>query len=110
MRIAATAVGTTLESVFDPKFGRCAYYLFVDTNDSSVECVDNPHRASSGGAGPRCAQFLVDNRVSTLLTGEVGPHARRALDAAGITVVTGCAGSIIDAIAGLTTGVPGQTI
>ncbi|MBN1171531.1 MAG: hypothetical protein JXA67_05105, partial [Micromonosporaceae bacterium] len=35
-------------------------------------------------------------------TGEVGPNARRALEAAGITVVTGCAGSIAEAVAGLT--------
>jgi predicted Fe-Mo cluster-binding NifX family protein len=109
VKIAATAMGTTLDSVFDPKFGRCRHVLVIDTDDMRVECVDNPHRASSGGAGSRFAQLMLDRRVGTVLTGEVGPNARQALDAAGITVVTGCAGSIADAVAGLATGRPGRS-
>ena len=102
VKIAATAVGTTLESVFDPKFGRCRHVLFIDTDDLIVECVENPHRSASGGTGPQSAQLMADRQVDTVLTGEVGPNARRALDAAGITVVTGCVGGIADAIASLT--------
>lgn len=107
MKIAVTAAGPTLESQLDPRFGRCQYFLFIETDDVAgggdvrVECVANPHRASSGGTGIRCAQLLADRRVTTVLTGEVGPNARRALETTGITVVTGRTGSIAQAIAGL---------
>ena len=108
MNLVATASGPTVDAVFDPKFGRCRYFLFIDTTDMTVECVDNPFRDTSGGAGPRCAQFMVDRKVDTVLTGEVGPNARQALAAAGITVVTGCAGNIAEAITGLSVGSPGR--
>lgn len=118
MRIAATAAGTTLDAAFDPKFGRCRYFLFIetddtaetsdvtDTSDLSVESVENPHRTSSGGTGTRCVQLMVDRQVTTVLTGEAGPNARRALEAAGITVVTGCTGSIAQAVADIRAAQP----
>jgi predicted Fe-Mo cluster-binding NifX family protein len=109
MRIAATASGTTLDSGFDPKFGRCQYFLFIDTDDKAVECVENPHRATSGGTGTRCAQLLADQNITLVLTGEAGPNARRALEAAGITVVTGCSGRIADTVAGLGDTSPGDS-
>jgi predicted Fe-Mo cluster-binding NifX family protein len=118
MRIASTATGTSLDAAFDPKFGRCQYFLFIETGDASetedaagtgdlsVECVPNPHRASSGGTGTRCAQLMADRQVRMVLTGEVGPNARRALEAARITVVTGCTGSIAEAVAGVCAASP----
>lgn len=66
-----------------------------------MECAETPRRETSGGTGTRCAQLLVDQNVTLMLTGEAGSNARRALEAVGITVVTGCSGSIADTVAGL---------
>lgn len=97
MRIAVTAEGTTLDSAVDPKFGRCRYFVIADP-DGHVEYLENPHRSTSGGTGPRCAQLMVDHRVGTVLTGECGPHAQAALAAAGITVLTGRSGDVRGAL------------
>ena len=101
MRIAATSTGTTVDSAVDPKFGRCQHFLFIDTDGSGVEHLSNPYRSASTGTGPRCAQLLVDRHVEVLLSGDVGPKARRALEAAGIRVVTGCSGTVAEAVAEL---------
>ena len=35
MKVAISSTGKDLESQIDPRFGRCAYFLFVDTDDMS---------------------------------------------------------------------------
>ena len=42
MIIAVTAKEPSLDSLVDPRFGRCAYFLLVETNDFSFEAVKNP--------------------------------------------------------------------
>lgn len=92
MRVATSTVATTLSSDFDPRFGRCQRFLLIDTDRGSVECVQNPHHSARGGTGTRCARIMIEQRVDAVLTGECGPNAQAALEAAGITMITGCTG------------------
>ncbi|MBT8227402.1 MAG: NifB/NifX family molybdenum-iron cluster-binding protein [Dactylosporangium sp.] len=98
MRIAVTATGRTMDSTVDHRFGRCRYVLIVETDDLGVESVENSAETMSGGAGLAAAQLLIDRNTDLLLTGECGPKARAALDAAGIEVRSGCSGPVRDAI------------
>ena len=41
MKIAVSSQGKNLESPLDPRFGRCAYFLIVETDDMSFEAVHN---------------------------------------------------------------------
>ncbi len=41
MKSAVKATGGSLYAEIDPLFGRCAYFLLVDTDDRSVEAVKN---------------------------------------------------------------------
>ena len=93
MRIAVTSTGNSLDSAVDPRFGRCPYFLFVETDDLSFEAVENPNLALGGGAGIQSAQLLADRGVTQVLTGNCGPNAYQTLSAAGIAVVVGCSGS-----------------
>lgn len=98
MKLAVTSTGPTLSSQLDPRFGRCTYFIIIDSDDLSFQSVPNPSAAATSGAGPRAAQLLVDQEVATVLTGECGPKASRALTAAGIDVITNCQGGIIDVV------------
>ncbi len=86
MKIAITTSGPTMEAPVDSRFGRCAYFLFVETESGAVEAVPNPAAASSSGAGIQAAQFVVQQGAKAVLSGNVGPNSFNVLHAAGVPV------------------------
>jgi len=58
MRIAVSATGPTLDAEVDPRFGRCQYLIFVDTDNMQFEAEENVSIAASGGAGIATAQMV----------------------------------------------------
>jgi len=98
MRIAISSTGKNLESDIDPRFGRCKYFLAVDSDTKEFEVFSNESAAAMGGAGIRAAQFVADLNVKAVLTGNIGPNAFDVLDAAGMDILTGIEGTVNDAI------------
>jgi predicted Fe-Mo cluster-binding NifX family protein len=86
MKIAVSSSGKNLDSLIDPRFGRCAYFLLVETDDMSFEVFDNQSMASGGGAGIQSAQFISSKGAKAVITGNCGPNAVKTLAAAGIEV------------------------
>ena len=41
MKVAVSSTGTDLDSAIDPRFGRCACFLIVETDDMKFEIFDN---------------------------------------------------------------------
>ena len=56
MKIAVCSSGNTLEATADPRFGRCAYFLVVDTDTFDFSALQNPGTSVSQGAGIQAAQ------------------------------------------------------
>jgi len=98
MKIAVTATGQDMDAEVDPRFGRCAYFLIIETEDGSFEAVENPNSGVGSGAGIQSAQLLAERGVQALLTGNCGPNAYQTLSAAGIDVTVGCSGPVKDAV------------
>ncbi|HHY97692.1 MAG TPA: dinitrogenase iron-molybdenum cofactor biosynthesis protein [Firmicutes bacterium] len=98
MILAITAQGTDLDSSLVPRFGRCRYFILVDLESGESKALANQAVTESGGAGPQGAQFLADNNVGAVITGNVGPNAMRALQAAGIKVYSAASGTVRDAL------------
>ncbi len=98
MKIAMTSKGKDLEAEVDTRFGRCEYFLIVDPDTMEFEAVSNESANASGGAGPQAAQTISNKDVDVLVTGNVGPNAYSALEAAGIRILTGSNGMIKDMI------------
>ena len=84
MKVAITASEPQFEAELEPRFGRCAYFLIVDTETQDWKPMKNPAAEAMGGAGPQAAQFLADNEVEAVISGEFGPNAYTALEAAGV--------------------------
>lgn len=114
MRIAVTAQGADLDSAMDPRFGRCRNFVIVDSDSDEFEAFSNESVMASGGAGTQSAQFLANNGVDAVVTGNVGPNAARALEAAGIKVYAAASGTVRDALeaykAGKLSPVSGATV
>jgi predicted Fe-Mo cluster-binding NifX family protein len=98
MKIAITTESPSLDSKVDPRFGRCPYFLIVETDSLSFEAIENPNVTLGGGAGIQSAQFMAEKGVKQVLTGSCGPNAHQALSAAGIGVIVGCSGAVRDVV------------
>ena len=98
MKIAITSSGSDLKSQVDPRFGRCTYFILVDTDTNEFEVIENVNAQGMGGVGIQSGQMMADKGVKTVLTGNCGPNAFQTLHAAGIEIVTGVSGTIQEAI------------
>jgi predicted Fe-Mo cluster-binding NifX family protein len=84
MKILLTATSPSLEANIDPRFGRGAYLIAVDTDTLEWQAQPNPGVNASGGAGTQAAQIAADQQVKAVISGDFGPNAYNALQAAGI--------------------------
>ena len=84
MKIVVTTTTPDLDSPVDPRFGRGAYFVVVDTSTLEWQAHPNPAAAASGGAGIRAAQFIAEQKAQAVISGDFGPNAHQALTAAGI--------------------------
>ncbi|MDY7010118.1 MAG: NifB/NifX family molybdenum-iron cluster-binding protein [Planctomycetota bacterium] len=98
MKITVTATGPDIGAAVDPRFGRCPYFLIVDTDTMKFEAVENPNLSLGGGAGIQSAQLMAGKGVQFVLTGNCGPNAYQTLSAAGIEVIIGCSGTAADVV------------
>jgi len=93
MKIAVSSQGGSMSALVSEQFGRCAYFLIVDTETMKFEPVSNDAVGMTGGAGPAAVKIIAQKGVTAVLTGKVGPNAEAALTGAGIDIVTGISGS-----------------
>jgi predicted Fe-Mo cluster-binding NifX family protein len=86
MKVVVSAQGPDLDAFVDPRFGRCRYFLFIDTDTMRVESVPNAARDAAGGAGIQAAQFVIEKGSQAVITGTVGPNADAVLKQANVPV------------------------
>ncbi len=98
MRVAVSSMGMDLSSQVDLRFGRCAYFIIVETDDMSYEAFENESVSLSGGAGIQSASFVASKGVKAVLTGKCGPKAMQALVAGDIKVFSGRGGTVREAV------------
>jgi predicted Fe-Mo cluster-binding NifX family protein len=98
MKVAVSCTGNQLDSLIDPRFGRCAYFLIVETDDMSFEVFDNQSVALGGGAGIQSAQFIASKGAVAVITGNCGPNAMRVLSSAKVKVILSESGPVREAI------------
>ena len=99
MKIAVTSKGTDIDSEVDPRFGRAAYILIVDTETFDFEVLDNQENVNAlKGAGIQAASMVSQKGAEVLLTGFCGPNAFKAMAAAKIGVANDASGSIKEAV------------
>ena len=99
MKVCVSAVANSLDASLDPRFGRCPYFVIVDSDSMQFEAVPNMASGATGGAGIQAAQIIANKRVKVVITGNVGPNAFKALSAAGIKIVTGAFGTVRESVA-----------
>ena len=99
MKITITSRGDGLDSMMDPRFGRCAYFIIVDTeNESDLKAIPNEAATAGGGAGIQAAQTVINEDVEAVISGNFGPRAFDALSSAGVKLYTVAAQTVKEAL------------
>ena len=87
MKIAVSSEGPGLDSMVDPRFGRAAGFVLVDSETLDNTYLDNgSSQVLAQGAGIETAQRVADAGAEAVLSGYVGPKAFEALKAADIQI------------------------
>jgi predicted Fe-Mo cluster-binding NifX family protein len=84
MKLIISAQNPSFESHVDSRFGRSPWLVIFNTETNQWKAFQNPGASQSGGAGVAAAQFVVDQKADVVISGDFGPHAARAFQAAKI--------------------------
>jgi len=98
MKVAISSTGKDLNAPLDPRFGRCPYFVIVETEDMTLEVLTNDAGAQGGGAGIQAAGQVASKKVDAVITGNCGPNAVQTLNAAGIQLYSGQAGTVREVV------------
>ena len=105
MKLCVTSSGQSLEDTVDPRFGRCQYFILVDSDSLEFEAIQNPAASAGGGAGTKSGQLAANRGAEVVLTGNVGPNAFDTLQAAGLKIIVGLLDTTVrQAIEGFNSG------
>jgi predicted Fe-Mo cluster-binding NifX family protein len=98
MKICISASSASLDADVDSRFGRCPYFVIVDSETMEFNAISNDSINAAHGAGIQAAQTVANIGVNVVITGNVGPNSFNVLSASGIKIVTGASGNIREAV------------
>jgi predicted Fe-Mo cluster-binding NifX family protein len=98
MKICVSASSGNLDANVDSRFGRCPYFVIVDSETMEFNAIPNDSTNAAHGAGIQAAQTVANMGIKVVITGNVGPNAFNVLSATGIKIVTGASGSVREAV------------
>ena len=87
-----------MDAPVEARFGRAPYFIIIDTETMAHEAIENPNISAGGGAGIQSAQLIAERDVKFVLTGNCGPNAFNVFGAAGIQIIVGVTGTVIQAV------------
>jgi predicted Fe-Mo cluster-binding NifX family protein len=99
MKVAVTSQGEDMSSEVDPRFGRAAYFIVIDTETGAATAHENSQNLNAAqGAGIQAARNVIELGVEAVVTGNVGPKAFSVLKSGDVEVHIGAEGTVADAI------------
>jgi predicted Fe-Mo cluster-binding NifX family protein len=105
MKLIVSAVRPFLDAEIDPRFGRAACFVVVDSESLQWQAHENPGVNAAGGAGSQAAQFAAQQGAQAVVSGDFGPNAYLALAAAEIDMyLFGSSKTVGEAVADFTAG------
>lgn len=93
-----------MEAATDPRFGRCTYFVVVDTDTMQFQAVENVAAMQGSGAGIAAAQLVANTGAEAIVAGNFGPNASQTLAAGGIRLYSSPGGTVREVVEALKTG------
>jgi predicted Fe-Mo cluster-binding NifX family protein len=86
VKVGVSASGRDLNAQVDGRFGRCPWFLVVDSDSLEFTIIENRHAEEATGAGMVAAKDLIDVCIDAVISGQVGPKAYEVLKAGDIDI------------------------
>lgn len=83
-KVAVAAEGQTANALVSEVAARSPYFLIFEKNGKFLEAVDNPYKATKGGAGTSVVPFLAQMGVTFVVAGEFGTKMLQGMKSNGI--------------------------
>ncbi len=87
MKVAIASTDNTLESKIDSSFGRCAWFIIIDTKGGGMEFIPNPNRDMEEHVGKAAVELVASRNVEMIVSGEFGAKIKPLLDSMHIQLV-----------------------
>ncbi len=98
MKVCVTATSASFDGPVDPHFGRCLYFVIVDTDYMGFEILKNKSTSALDGAGIQAAQMILNREIDIVITRFVGSKVFSMLSSKSIDIFLFTTGSVADAI------------
>lgn len=82
-----TSAGNTLESLFDKRYGRAAWFCLYDETSGESVFYENEFADAGHGAGLKVAEKTVEWEAKKVISGDFGPKAKELLEKLDIQMV-----------------------
>ncbi len=79
MKTAITSKGNSLNSSFDLRFGRGAWFCIFDETTQETTFIENENVHAQGGAGTMAGEKMIELGVGKVVSGDFGPKAKDLL-------------------------------
>ena len=87
MKTVITSTGDSVESIFDKRFGRAAWYCVYDEETGATGFHQNPNAETGHGAGTKAVEMMMELGIKKIISGDFGPKAKELLDRFNIQMV-----------------------
>ena len=87
MKTVITSSGNTIESQFDKRFGRAAWFCIYDESSKEISFAPNEQVNANNGAGTKAAEKMVELGIKKVISGDFGPKAKDLLEKFNIQMV-----------------------
>jgi len=98
MKICIPTTDPNLSSPIDQVFGRCGYFLIVDSESEKFKIQANKAKEAERGAGIQASQTVVDLGAEVVICSNIGPNALSVLQESGVKVISGVSGTAKEAL------------
>ena len=87
MKTIISSTGNKLDSGFDLRFGRAAWFCLLDEESGETTFYENENKEVSHGAGTKAVEKLVELGATKVISGDFGPKAKELLEKFDIQMV-----------------------
>ena len=87
MKTVITSSENGIDSAFDLRFGRAAWFCVYDEENNNTEFIENTNAEASNGVGIKVAERMVELGVKKVISGDFGPKAKDILQKFDIQMV-----------------------
>jgi predicted Fe-Mo cluster-binding NifX family protein len=75
-----TSSGNSLKSKIDLRFGRTNWFCVYNSDNKSIQFIENEHKNANGGAGTKAAETVAELNAERVISGDFGPKAKALLE------------------------------